>query len=163
MSAWHRAPHTAPWFSATTVDLVAAEYEPCIDGTDPTRVHVLEIDGAPCGYLQHYLVRDNASYLEGVGDPDAAAIDFIIGEPDLIGKGLGPRVIRDYIETVVVSAYPDVPRVVSTPDPRNVRSIRALEKAGFVPGAVVRVEGKPERLCVLHLSGRGTGLSEPSD
>lgn len=132
--------------------LVEAEayFGPCIDGSDPTQVHVLEMDGVPSGYLQHYLVRDEPVYLAAIGYPDAAAIDFIIGDPALVGQGLGPEVIRRYVG-VVRAAYPGLTRVVSSPDPENERSIRALEKAGFRRGAVAQVLGRPELVCILDL------------
>ena len=152
--AWHRAPHAAKWFernSPVTLEDAEAYFGPCIDGADPTRVHVLDIDGAPSGYLQHYLVRDEPIYLAAVGHSDAAAIDFIIGDPAFVGRGIGPRVIRCYVEDVVRTANPGVPRIISTPDPNNERSLRALEKAGFVRGPIVDVEGSPECVCVLDL------------
>jgi len=152
--AWHRAPHAARWFEDNSpLTLVEAEgyFGPCIDGSDPTHVHVLEIDGVPSGYLQHYLVRDEPVYLAAIGHPDAAAIDFIIGDPALVGQGLGARVIRRYIDDVVKLAHPAVPRVISSPDPQNERSIRALEKAGFRRGPVAQVLGRPELVCILDL------------
>ena len=70
-------------------------------------------------------------------------------EPHVVERGLGPLIIRDYVEQIVVREYPNARRVVSSPDPRNTRSIRALEKAGFVAGPVIDVQGHEERLCIL--------------
>jgi len=159
MLRWWRAPHAARWFGPyEPEDLRGCEavYGPSIDGTDPARVHILEIDGRPSGYLQHYLVRDEPDYRAAVGDDRAAGIDFIIGEEDLIGKGLGPIVIAEYVSTVVIAAYPWAPRVVSSPDAANQRSIRALEKAGFEQRALIHVAGqdRPERLCVLDVTSK---------
>ena len=156
MLRWWRAPHAARWFGPYEPDDLRgceAVYGPSIDGTDPARVHILEIDGRSGGYLQHYLVRDEPVYLAAVGDDQAAGIDFIIGEDDLIGKGLGPLVIAEYVRTIVVAAYPWIRRVVSSPDADNGRSIRALEKAGFQQGALIHVDGqdRPERLCALDV------------
>jgi RimJ/RimL family protein N-acetyltransferase len=150
---WNHGSHAAPWFAGEprTVAEVEAHYGPCIDGTEPTRIDVLEVNGRASGYLQRYRVRDHPDYRAAVGNDDAIAIDFIIGEPDLVGRGLGPRVIRHYVDDVVRRAYPEASRVISTPHPANERSIRALEKAGFRRGPVVDVAGQPEMVCTLEL------------
>lgn len=150
---WHRAPHAAKWFADSPLDSAAAEreYGPCIDGLEPTKLHIVEIDRRSIGYLQHYLVRDYPDYLEVVREPDAGGIDFIIGEPAYVGRGLGPRIISEYITSVVVPSHPGIRKVVSSPDPGNGRSIRALEKIGFDQVRTIVVDGKLERLCLLNL------------
>jgi RimJ/RimL family protein N-acetyltransferase len=97
-----------------------SKYGPRIDRDDPVRVEIVEIDGTPAGYIQRYPVEH--------GD---VAIDYIIGEPELIGRGIGTRMIWQYVRDIVLPAFPDAPRVLASPDVRNGRSIRALEKAGF--------------------------------
>ena len=59
-----------------------------------------------------------------------AGIDLLIGDPSVVGRGIGPLVIDAFVRTVVFAA-PDVHRAVASPDPANARSIRAFEKAGF--------------------------------
>jgi RimJ/RimL family protein N-acetyltransferase len=111
-------------------------------------VHVVELDGRAIGYIQHYLVRDYPAYLAAVNDAGAAAVDFLIGDEQFIGKGIGPLVIAQYIVEVILVDHPGLTRVLSTPDPMNRRSIRALEKAGFHQISTINVSGKPERLLV---------------
>jgi len=149
---WRSAPHAARWFEPLDLATAEAKYQARIDGTSPTRMHIVEIDGEDAGYLQHYLVRDYPDYLAAVGEPNAAGIDFLIGEDRFVGKGLGPRVIRAYIRDVVVPAHRSIRKIVSTPAFDNARSIRALEKAGFLQRTTIDVDGKPERLCILQLS-----------
>lgn len=153
MIRWHAQPHAARWFADSPLDLHTAEekYGPRVDGKTPTRMHVVNISNATVGYLQHYLVQDYPDYLSAVGYKDAAGIDFLIGEPNYVGKGFGPRVLMRYISQIVVPQCPSIRRVVSTPDPENVRSIRTLEKAGFTQAHTIVVDGKRERLCVLEL------------
>lgn len=117
-------------------------------------MHVLEVKGVAVGYMQHYLVRDYPEYLAAVGDRDAAAVDFMIGSSSHVGIGLGPAAIKEYVERVLHLAHPNVPRVVSTPDVANHRSIRALEKAGFHQVATIVVVGKPERLLIREFATR---------
>lgn len=151
---WHQAAHATEWFAGSPTDAETAEekYGPHIDRASPTKMHIVEILGTPIGYLQHYLVRDYPEYSLAVGDNAAAAIDFLIGESGYVGRGLGPRIIRKYVEEIVMPARPSIRAVVSSPDPRNTRSIRALEKAGFHQRATVQVNGHDERLCTLDLA-----------
>jgi RimJ/RimL family protein N-acetyltransferase len=114
---------------------------------------VLEVDGRPVGYLQHFFVRDKPEDFALIGDDEAVAIDYLIGETDLSGGGLGPQMIWRYVREVVLPAYPSVPRVIACPEPENTRSVRALEKAGFVPGLLLTTPtGEPaEQICTFDV------------
>ena len=114
-------------------------------------MHVIEIGGQSIGYMQYYRVRDYSEYLETVGEPDAAGIDFLIGEARFVGRGLGAKLLRAYIKRIVVPALPGITKIVSSPDPENQRSLRALEKAGFAQLRTIEVQGRSERLCVLNV------------
>jgi 8-oxo-dGTP pyrophosphatase MutT (NUDIX family) len=129
---WQRAPHAARWFPER-LDLAAAErkYGPRIEGSSPTRVHVLLAGGQACGFAQHYRVGDYPEYAAAIGEPEAAGIDYAIGIEDLAGRGLGPQLIWQFVRQIVLSAHPAARLVVASPDVANVRSVQALEKAGF--------------------------------
>ena len=150
---WRHAAHVARWFpdSPKTVEEAEARYGRRIDGKSPTHMHVVEVDGQSIGYMQYYCVRDYPEYLESVREPDAAGIDFLIGEKRYVGRGLGAKLLRAYIEQIILPAEHNISKIVSSPDPENQRSIRALEKAGFVQVRTIEVEGRRERLCVLDL------------
>jgi RimJ/RimL family protein N-acetyltransferase len=152
---WRSREHVTPWFRDPPADVAEARqrYGPRIDGHDAVQMHVVEVDGRPAGYLQHYRVRDDEDYREAVGDDEAVAIDYLIGEPSLAGTGLGPQLIWRFIRDVVLVAHPDAPRVVASPDPANTRSIRALEKAGFTDtGRILDLpDGDREQLCTFDV------------
>jgi aminoglycoside 6'-N-acetyltransferase len=57
-------------------------------------------------------------------------IDQFIGEPDFLGYGHGSAFIRRFVEQLFAAG---APRVVTDPNPRNARAIRAYTKAGFRP------------------------------
>jgi RimJ/RimL family protein N-acetyltransferase len=60
----------------------------------------------------------------------AIGIDLFIGEPDLIGRGHGPALIRAFLRDVAFPRY-RVDLCVIGPALSNVAAIRAYEKAGF--------------------------------
>jgi aminoglycoside 6'-N-acetyltransferase len=99
--------------------------------------------------IQTYLVRDHPEWQElvKVGD-DVAGVDLMIGEPDLVGHGFGPRVLSAFVEDVVF-ADRFTNAVVATVEEPNRRSWRAFEKAGFVHVRDVQEDGLPHRLMRL--------------
>jgi aminoglycoside 6'-N-acetyltransferase len=55
-------------------------------------------------------------------------MDQFIGEADMIGRGRGSALIRNFVEHLTLSG---TPRVMTDPDPANGRAVRAYENAGF--------------------------------
>jgi aminoglycoside 6'-N-acetyltransferase len=133
---WQHAPHARQWFHAGRMDITEAKrrYGPRIDGDVPTRMWVARIDGRDVGMVQDYRVGDHADYAEKTGDPEAAAFDYLIGDPDLVGRGIGTRMIGWFLVDRLRPAYPDAPRFLASPDHRNRASLRLLEKLGFQQG-----------------------------
>ena len=84
---------------------------------------------------------------------DEAGIDIVIGEAAMTGLGLGPAIIRRFIETIVF-ADDAVCGVVVEPDARNTRSVRAFEKAGFAAVARIGLVGEAADRQVLRLVRR---------
>ncbi|RCV52964.1 GNAT family N-acetyltransferase [Marinitenerispora sediminis] len=129
---WLRAPHVRAWWRGgpTTLDGVEREYGPQVDGTDPTRCFVLHLDGTPIGLFQCYRHADNPDWDRAVGVPAAAGLDYLIGEPDRCGAGIGSAAITAFTATMF-GLYPEVDAIVSVPQRDNRPSCRVLEKAGF--------------------------------
>lgn len=116
---------------------------------DPGEHFVIELDGAPVGMIQTYLVDDNPEWKSVVGDePDLAGVDLLIGEEALIGRGLGPEVLAQFAREIVF-ARPETAAVVATVEEPNRRSWRAFEKAGFRHVRDVQEDGLPHRLMRL--------------
>ena len=105
---WRALPHVHEWWEpdhpAPDLDEVRAFYGPRSRAEDPTTSCIIELDGTPIGYLQFYrwlAWPEEAEALEVGADADAFGIDLFIGEPNLIGRGVGTRVVSlicDHLE-----------------------------------------------------------------
>ena len=133
--AWLLRPHVRRWYDdvagETYPDDTIADYRLAMRGDDPTDYFVIELDRRPIGVIQSYLVDDEPEYaaMLELGRP-AFGIDLFIGEPELIGRGHGPALIRAFLRDVGFSRY-GVDLCVIGPASGNVAAIRAYEKAGF--------------------------------
>jgi aminoglycoside 6'-N-acetyltransferase len=133
---WRREPHVACWFAETgpvTPDLIEQRYGPRIRGDDPTRMFVVTVDERPVGFLQDYRIKDHPGFAVLAPEPDAIGVDYSIGEPTWIRRGVGLRMLRRWFD-VARAGYPDAATYFAAPDHRNIASRRLLLKAGFVEG-----------------------------
>lgn len=153
MQAW--------WHDPLDLEGVRAKYGPRIDGRVPTRVLLMSEGEQPVGFIQWYLWRDYPEHASRLGAAaDEAGIDLAIGEPDRLGRGLGSGAIAKLV-TEVLFADPRIAGCVSDPEARNVRSVRAFERAGFDVTATVRLPGESVLRCVVRRRRRAPG-STPS-
>ena len=88
---------------------------------------IVAIDEQPFAYIQCYPL---STWNQGFGSqpPATRGIDQFIGEPDMIGRGHGSGFIRQFVNALLASG---IPRVVTDPDPDNIRAVRAYARAGF--------------------------------
>jgi RimJ/RimL family protein N-acetyltransferase len=132
LQRWLAMPHVQAWWGSEPVAPADVEhkYGPRADGTDPTRVFVIELAAQPIGIIQCYRHEDYPDWDHAVAIPAAAGIDYLIGEPAQCGRGFGPAAISCLVPHVF-ALYPDIPAIVAVPQAANHASRRALEKAGF--------------------------------
>jgi aminoglycoside 6'-N-acetyltransferase len=105
---------------------------------------IVAVDDQPFGYIQCYKISTwNQGF--GVQPPATRGIDQFIGEGAMIGRGHGSGFIRQFVEGLLASG---TPRVVTDPDPDNIRAVRAYEKAGFQSQRVVDTPDGPALLMV---------------
>ncbi len=133
---WTAEPHVARWWDAESTDLAAAEkhYGPAIDGEDPTRLWVVEINGRSVGFVQDYLIGDHPEYAALTARPDAVGIDYAIGDATWAGRGTGTRMLWHFLRDVVRPHHPEARACFAAPDHRNAASLRVLDKLGFERG-----------------------------
>jgi aminoglycoside 6'-N-acetyltransferase len=75
---------------------VAAEYEPAVRGEEPSLCHLAMRSGAPFAYLQCYRNADYPEWAEIVEASDGISVDFYVGDPNCVGKGLGRAALSEY-------------------------------------------------------------------
>ncbi|GIG61103.1 hypothetical protein Lfu02_54750 [Longispora fulva] len=138
---WLRADHVRAWWPnvPAALDAVERKYGPRVDGVSATRVFVIEVDGVPAGIVQCYRHADYPVWEKDVGLAGAAGLDYLVGEPDQLGRGVGAAAIGAAVP-VAAALYPEVSQVVAVPQAANRGSCRALERAGFTLVAVRDLE-----------------------
>ena len=99
----------------------------------PTRMWVVEVNGRSVGFVQDYRIGDYPDYAVLGPDPDAIGIDYLIGEPAWVGRGLGARMLWAWMRRAR-PRFPEARSFFAAPDHRNAASRRILRKAGFVEG-----------------------------
>ena len=147
---WQQRAHVKQWWrDSRTLDETVEHYLPSLRGEDPTDHYVIVVDGVEAGMIETYLVSDHPEWdaIVQVGD-GVAGLDLLIGEEELVGRGVGPVVLREFVRTQVRA-----PVVVAAVDEDNRRSWRAFEKAGFRHVRDVEEDGRPHRLMRLERSG----------
>ncbi|MGH3503399.1 MAG: GNAT family N-acetyltransferase, partial [Nocardioidaceae bacterium] len=96
-------------------------------------------------------------YAAKTHDPEAVAIDYLIGEPALVGRGLGTRMIWEFCRDVLRPDYTDAVHFLASPSNRNKRSLRTLQKCGFTQGLWIDPPSDPgeppdtEIVCTLDV------------
>lgn len=148
---WMAADHAQPWFGdePRSPELAREHYAAELAGTSATRMWIVLFDDRPIGYIQDYPVAAYDDYAVRVQDLQAVAFDYLIGEVELVDRGIGTAMVTTFCREILCRDYPEAPRFVASPDVRNARSIRMLEKCGFIQGLWIQPESvtHPEVVC----------------
>lgn len=146
---WLQQQHVRRWWNdRETYDEIVEHYLPSIEGRDPTDLYLIVLDDRRAGFIQSYRVSDYPEYQKLVAvEEGVVGVDLLIGEPELIGRGMGSEALERFVQEVVFSD-PGVHACVADPDAENRTSLRVFEKAGF---RVVRGFADPEDQNRLHM------------
>ena len=148
VEAWLRAEHVAEWWR-DPLEIAVEKRREALEGRRAVDHYVILEDERPLGMIQTYRVGHHAEWGELIGaEPEAAGVDLFVGEPDAVGRGLGPEMLQEFARTIAF-AHPETTALVATVEEANRRSWRAFEKAGFRHVRDVEEDGLPHRLMRL--------------
>jgi len=122
---WLHRPHVARWWGDPQLALENSLR------CSPENHAVIVADGAPVGYLCWQTPPQSELEAAGLTDlpEDLVDIDVLIGEPESIGRGVGPRSLGSLLARLRVDPVVTVAGVGTSVS--NESAIRAFEKAGF--------------------------------
>jgi len=122
---WLSCEHVREWWG-DPVQGLATIAEHIVDPA--VNLFMVECNDVPIGYIQSWDPRAEADHPCRDQPLGTRGIDQFIGEAELIGRGHGTAFILFFVERLFEAG---APRVVTDPNPRNSRAIRAYAKAGF--------------------------------
>jgi aminoglycoside 6'-N-acetyltransferase len=153
---WLIRPHVARTYAPApgTFMEVVAKYGPRTHDDNVVKAYFFSVDGTDAGYIQAYDLAHFPDYAAQIGGAQGVAcVDLFIGEERLVGKGIGSRVLRQFVDEVVFAAE-GFDACMAGPAEGNLASIRAFEKAGFSRCGIVKPpDGESE--CVMRRERAG--------
>ena len=131
---WLKRPHLVEWWGdeaqRSTFAEMRAQYLPRVLAEAGVTPYIVMRGDEPIGYAQSYVALGSGDgWWEDETDPGVRGIDQSIADPELLGRGLGTRLVTALVERLF--ADPAVTRIQTDPSPDNGRAIRCYEKAGF--------------------------------
>ena len=92
--------------------------------------YIAAYENSPFGFCQYYDCSKTPEGFDWDNEPlGTFAIDYMIGEEALLGKGLGSVIIQKLIE--LIAQKEDPVQIIADPVKENIKSIKLLEKNGF--------------------------------
>ncbi len=135
---WRNEPHVAEWWDTddepapVTFQRVVDHYGPRMDPEGSTTSCIIELGDRPVGYLQFYRWDDYAEEMRDTGvatGPDTYGLDILIGEPDVVGVGVGSRAVALTCAYLFDQRGANTVALLTAVD--NLRAHRAYERAGM--------------------------------
>jgi aminoglycoside 6'-N-acetyltransferase len=124
LDTWLRRPHVARWWGEPDRALAAVLQRP--RGAEALIVVNARAVGFVCWQTLSEEERSSAD-LDGLPD-GLVDVDILIGEPEVVGRGVGPAALRLVLATLKASGVPIVGLAAAT---TNQRALYAYAKAGF--------------------------------
>jgi RimJ/RimL family protein N-acetyltransferase len=134
---WLLRPHVARWWGDPgSPEAMRTEHRRNASRPNATREYIVNLDGAPIGFIQSYVVMGSGDgWWQDETDPGARGIDQFLADASKLGQGIGRAMIGAFVQ--VLFADPAVTVVQTDPSPANGRAIRCYQAAGFVAAGIV--------------------------
>jgi aminoglycoside 6'-N-acetyltransferase len=159
LRTWLAEPHVSEWWGQPKSEAeLRDEYGPPIRCEGPTRCFIVHVDGRAIGMVQTYRWADYRAAAENIGaEPGEVGIDYLIGEPALIGTGIGPIVLARFLADLIWTE-PRALGVRTIVAVANRRSWRCLEKLDFTRSEAREIAGEVGPQYILRLRRPNDGL-----
>lgn len=137
ISEWLATPHVARWWNHDpSLPAIEADFGGCVDGTEPCDVFIALLDRIPVGLIQRYRFGAYPQYIDELAHilqvpPQLTSIDYLVGPPDALGKGIGSAMIAA-LASRTWDDDPATPAIIVPVQADNHASWRSLVRAGFV-------------------------------
>ncbi len=124
LRAWLRRPHVERWWGDPDHALAV------VGRHSPATQALITVDGKPVGYLCWQIPSTEELAVAGLGalPADHVDVDILIGEADLLGRGIGPRALALLLDRLGAEGVSSVGMAAASD---NQRALRAYEKAGL--------------------------------
>jgi aminoglycoside 6'-N-acetyltransferase len=160
VAGWLREPHVARWWlSDQTAEHQLQEYADRVAGrgdTGTTVLIVVQRGHGPVGWCQWYRWADAPHEARELGTlPGECGIDYAIGDPAAIGRGLGTELIAALADEV--REHHPGGGIVVEPEAANTASRCVLERNGFelVDVRPLAFEPNDRPMAIYRLAGGG--------
>ena len=136
LAAWLAEPHVARWWNHEfTAEAIERDFGAAVDGDEPSEDYLAMVDEQPLGLIQLSRYSDYPEYLDELAallvvPEDAVSIDYLIGDPGLVGRGLGTAMIAAFAARIW-RTMPTASCIIVPVSSANEASWRALLNAGF--------------------------------
>lgn len=130
---WLNQPLVREFYQKEPISLaeVEAHYRPRLAPGWPTRCWIAMIDHEPFAYLQTYTLVAWPDYASRLQLDSGVCMDFYIGDPAFLGRGLGQAMIGQFLDRVLWVLYPEESLCYLAHAASNLRALAASRAAGF--------------------------------
>ena len=142
---WLNEKHVREFFQPEEINLekVISKYQPRLDENHPVKMHMALLDNNVFAYIQSYRVMDFPKHSKTIEEVHGFSIDYFIGEPQNINRGLGSQMINSYFTFIASELIPDEKDCFVSIRKDNLKSIHACKNAGFTEVRSVIEDGYP--------------------
>lgn len=124
---WTNQPHVKQWWEdSEDWESFKHKFEQKI--SSPHRLcFIIKLDEHPIGYIQAYQAHAFPEWADE--DESTFGMDLFIGDPEYVSKGYGTLIVRQFTDHLF--SLPQIKKIITDPDEKNMIAIRAYKKAGF--------------------------------
>jgi aminoglycoside 6'-N-acetyltransferase len=159
---WMNLDFVSRWYDKRKFiyDDVEREYSMRLKEDTPIESFMVYYGETPIGYVHDFRVYDYPEYaLEVLVERETYAMDMFIGDREYIGRGLGPAIIRKFLNEVVFQKE-DCNICIVGLEKDNHAAIRAYEKVGFTYLKTIQSVGSPEPEYIMQIHKDQHGVTE---